>query len=451
MQFIDFIRAANTELRIIGTNSLIPHLEDSAAVLANSLVVNPNLRILILCESDNENFSQSLCTDTPFAANRASFTALSVHRDRIMGTGRKDGLVLEVSKVVSSLAADDPSASRSMSADILNRIDIKQLNLRLPVNLIQADGCVWCSIVTNSLPTIHSYFQVGDDNPLKQELLRLIDFYTSPDKGGVYLSRPREELIQLYDKNGIPRGIFPRTCFYTTEFSRYSIWGFVFNRKGKLLLHQRSKITKDGRNLWDKSIGGHVDLQDSSTSITAERELIEEMFLPKAEFTPYLRADLGDIINYGDWNPKKRPEREFLDGFANLSKSDWVMFRATDSHGTPLTETRISERRIQVDDQHTITKRTVFKSDLYLFIAPLDFLDTDEQMREKLKHAEESGAAQAHRLVSIDELRHWITDCEQNETEKETFTDDILFINLQYRELLEGFAEFVKFLQVRKR
>jgi hypothetical protein len=274
----------------------------------------------------------------------------------------------------------------------------------------------------------------------------LIDFYISPEKGGIYLSKPREDLIQLYDRNGIPRGIFPRACFYTTEFSRYSIWGFVFNRKGEMLLHQRSMTAKDGRGLWDKSVGGHVDLLDSSTSITAERELVEEMFLPQAEYTKYLRADLGDIMHFGEWNPKKRPERTFRRAFAGLSESDWVMFRAIDAQGNPLTVTRISDRRINETDEKAVTKRTVFRSDVYLFIAPPNYIDSEDQMKKLLGHAEESGAAQSHKLITIEGLREWIAYAEKQGVDRETFTDDILFINLQYREMLEGFSEFVKFV-----
>jgi hypothetical protein len=436
MELFDFFKDAKSSIKIVGTNSLIPYLEQSARFLADLLILNQNLRILILCESDNENFNQSLCTDAVSSINRLSFATLSVHRDRIMGTVKKDGLIEEIRDLVKN----EPQEKQ-----ILKRIEVKQINLRLPVNIIEADGKIWCCIITNSAAGLDSYFTVDENRRLKDDLLEFIDFYINPEKGGIYLSQPREELIYLYDRNGIPRGIFPRSCFYTTEFSRYSIWGLIFNRKGELLLQQRSMTAKDGMGLWDKSIGGHVDLLDSSTSITAERELVEEMFLPEAEYTKYLRADLGDIIHFGEWNPKKRPERAFRGAFAGLSESDWVMFRATDIHGEPLAVTRVSERRITDNNGKVASKRTVFRSDVYLFIAPPNYLDTQEQMKRLISHAEESGAAQAHKLITIEGLRQWIAKTENEGTSADTFTDDIMFINLQYREMLEGFSEFVKF------
>jgi hypothetical protein len=438
MNFRDFFEHAKSSIRIIGTNSLIPHLEESGPFLADLLTLNSDLEILILCESDNENFDQSLCTDTPTSRNRVSFAALNVHRDRIIGTRTKDGLIEEIR---------DWIKEKLPAEQVLDRIRINQVNLRLPLNMIEADGKIWCSVITNSAGSLESYFSVDDNPKLKSELLEFIDFYINPEKGGIYLSKPREELIQLYDNNGIPRGIYPRACFYTTEFSRYSVWGFVFNRNGELLLHQRSMQTKDGRGLWDKSIGGHVDLLDSSTSITAERELVEEMFLPQAEYTKFLRADLGDIIHFGEWNPKKRPERAFRTAFEGLADSDWVLFRAIDVNGEPLTVTRVSDRRLQINDEEVTIKRTVFRSDVYLFIAPPGYLDSNDQMKRLLSHAEESGAAQDHAIVSIDRLRQWIAETEKEGKDRETFTDDILFVNLRYRDLLEGFSSFVKYVR----
>lgn len=437
MNFQDFFRGAQSTIHIVGTNPLSPDLEESAQFFADILTINSDLRIVLLCESDSENFSQSLCTDSASAGHRRSYTSLQVHRDRIIGRNGRHGLTSEIADLIS-----DPVLRQSVTSRVLAR----QLNLRLPVNIIEADGRIWFSVTTAGASELTSYRELQPTEHLYGQLKELIEFYTNPQKGGVYLSEPGEELIQLYDAQGYPRGIFPRTSFYTTAYARYSIWGFVFNRKGDILLHQRSITTKDGRGLWDKSVGGHVDLRDSSTHITAERELVEELFLPEAEYSKYIRADLGDIIHFGEWNPVKRPERTLRAAFAGLGESDWVLFRATDDQGEPLVVNRVSDRRIHADDGTVSFKRTVFRSDIYLFIAPPALLDTPEQMNRLLGVAEQSGAAQAHRLVTVDELRSWIEASEAAATDRETFTDDVLFINLRYRSLLEQFAEFVRYV-----
>ena len=212
------------------------------------------------------------------------------------------------------------------------------------------------------------------------------------------------------------------------------------------MLHQRSAQTKDGRSLWDKSIGGHVDLGDSSTFITAQRELVEEMFLPEAEFSRYVRADLGDILDFGEWRPEKRPERILREGLKGLSRSDWAMFRALDREGSPLTVTRVSDRRMHYGDAEVRFERTVFRSDVYFFLAPPGLIDTRDQMRKLLRPAEASGAAQDHKLLSLDQLRDWVATEETADNDRSTFTDDLLFVNLTHRDLLEEFAAFAKFV-----
>jgi hypothetical protein len=269
MEFAELFRPAKHTILIAGTNPLSPHLERNAQLFADLLTLNPELAITILCESDSENFTQSLLLDDPSSPNRVSYSTLAVHRDRIFGTSAADGFH---DAVVRALASSGDTAATK-------RLRVLQMNLRLPANLLQIDGDVLLATTTNTVSRYDQYRRI--DDPIEREhLLDLLDFYTNRDRGGVFLSTPGEELIELYDLNNIPRGIFPRASFYNTSYKRYSVWGFVFNREGQLLLHQRSQTASDGRGLWDKSIGGHVDLRDSSTYITAQRELVEELFLP---------------------------------------------------------------------------------------------------------------------------------------------------------------------------
>jgi len=434
--FINFFESVKDEITILGTNSLIPALEKSAKYFFDKLVLEENLKLNIYYESDSENFNQSLTVDTKNSINRTSFTSLQTHKDRIKGTTDTTGLKNDIISFVSK---------KEIKSSIGSRININQINLRLPINVIKADSDIWFCFISNKLPVAADYIKV-DNFKLKEDLNNFIDHYTKSKEGITYLSEPEEELIQLYDRDSIPRGIFPRKAFYTTEFKRYSIWGFVFNRKGHLLLHQRSSKTKDNRLLWDKSIGGHVDIKDSSTYQTAQRELIEELFLPQAEFTPFIKEDIGKFNNYGDLDFEKRPEIEFKAAFERLNSNEWIMFRATDRYGNPLTVSRISDRRI-IDKNNIVTiKKTVFISDVYLFIAPPNYMDTELQMKELVKLSEKTGAAEDHKLITVNGLREWIEEAESNRIANETFTDDLLFINTELRSLVERFSEFINYI-----
>lgn len=441
-EFNTLFREATNTVTILGTNPLIPHLENGVDFFRDLLISKENLSLTILVESDSENFSQSLCVDAPAANNRTSYAELNVHRDRILGRGSTDGWLADFR---------DSLREVPQRESVYSRVKVYQVNLRLPLNAILVDETVWCSLTGVDLPTIESYFRVASDSPLYESLVRLVTSYTNNPYYSKFHSNPGDELIQMFDKLGYPRGIYPRRAFYTTAYQRHSIWGFVFNRNGQLLLHQRSKTTKDGRNLWDKSVGGHVDLRDSSTFMTAQRELVEEMFLPEAEFSKYIQADIGDIVHFGEWNRNKRPERTFREALATLGESDWVLFRATDEDGEPLTITRVSLRRMHdgKNDDDVTFKRTVFRSDVFLFIAPKGLIDDDDSMKKLLGVAEEKGAASDHRLTSIGDLRDWIAQAEEEGTERETFTDDLLYVNLTYRDMLESFASFVTYVSQR--
>src|SRR5690606_27345768 len=110
----------------------------------------------------------------------------------------------------------------------------------------------------------------------------------------------------------------------------------------------------------------------------------------------------------------------------------------------PLTIVRTSKRRNTEGDAVKV-RPTVFRSDVYFFIAPEGLLDSDEQLKLLVALAEERGAAADHKLESVAGLRRWINQCNVDGTTDETFTDDLLAIDLEYSHLLEGFSEFVKF------
>lgn len=355
-------------------------------------------------------------------------------------------------------------------SEIRGRIQLLQNNLRQFVNIIWADDIIWYCFTTIGLPEISMYRKLTSesDKDLYCQLKTYIDFLLDPSKGKKYLSKPDDELIELYDMKDIPRGIYPRKAFYTNNFQRYSIWAFIFNRKGELLLQQRSPYTADNRLLWDKSAGGHVDLQDSSTIITAKRELVEELFLPEAEFSKYMLADLGDIVDFGEWNIEKRPEKSLRDEFDGLEPADWVVFRATNSDGDPLTVRRKSSRVMHIKDknengnlipeidedgkprqfgngeikykEHTETWQTRFISDVYLFVAPDGYIDTQEQIDDLMGVAEKTGAQSAHKLISIESL---IEDVEEN---PQIYTDDMLYMCSEEKRILVEFAESIKFI-----
>ena len=135
------------------------------------------------------------------------------------------------------------------------------------------------------------------------------------------------------------RGIFPRAAFSTTRYARYSVWGPVFNHNGQMLLQRRSPTTNDNLRLWDEATGGHEDLRDSSTSITAKRELVEEMYLPRAEFTRHMRPILPKSSTSAIGIRKSGPSATQLvlaDPSSTLAKSSGPTTGQNAARGPPL-------------------------------------------------------------------------------------------------------------------
>lgn len=450
-------RFAENDLTIIGVNPIINEVIENAQLFADLLRCNQKLRITIIYESETENFNQSLFYDKDLSLAKIEFEKLQTYRNRLIGgkkakNKKKAGFLEDVLNFCNS---------KEELEDFSKRFALLQNNLRHNINIIKADDVIFYSFTGLELPSIDLYQKVSaiDNNAFYKQMTNYISFMFNKKTGGLYLSKPGEELIQLYDRDDFPRGIYPRKAFYSTDFQRYSVWAFIFNRKGELLLHKRSDYVADNQSLWDKSAGGHVDLRDSSTIITAKRELVEELFLPEAEYTKYMRAELGDIIDFGEWNPEKRQEKHFKGDFDGMDDADWVVFRATDKEtGDPLTVKRKSERVMHIklkdsngkdivdEDGHPVFKKEVetwqtrFISDVFLFIAPEGYIDTEEQMTDLMSAAEKSGAAAEHRLISIDELTRDIT----NNPEK--YTDDMVYINNEMRWLLLQFSEFIKYI-----
>ena len=430
MCLIDILRAANEKIVFIGILPIAEEMNKSTQDFADILDASPELKIYALCESDDFCFQLSMLVDNRDAKNRKSHTDLNIYRDRILNPK-------EFLNNVAKKAKDD---------EAIKRLIIRQQNTMMSNFSIIVDDVIYYTLISNNFPTLNDYVQIEKESVLYQQIINYSNFMISGD-GKQFLSSPGDELLQLLDKNNMPRGIFPRSCFYTTKFKRRSIWGFVFNRKGELLLHQRSFDTKDGQGLWDKSVGGHIDLGEDAT-ITAKRELIEELFMKEAEFTSYVDARLEDVLCFGEWNPNKRQESSYKGAFDLLDDDDWILFSAIakDNPGKPLIIDRVSQRRYHWSKEEVGFRPTNFVSNVFFFIAPKNCIDTEEQVKIRFAEAEKKGAAQDHKIISINDLRDWIEDETQKVKDKETFTDDMIYVYNEYMDRLERFSEFVKYI-----
>jgi isopentenyldiphosphate isomerase len=463
--FLNLLQDAKKEILIIG---ILPIEEEIVGTkeLPNGRIKEivekfheePNFKLSIYHESENDLFVNSLYLDTKHSKPRVSFKELKNKINRIER--------LEKSYL------SEYAKNKEYEIDFENRLKIRQLNLKHSANIIKVDDKIYFSEVLLEIGSLDSYRQISDDDILRGKIDAYIDFITDEDvrdKGGIYLSKSGDELIEMYDKEDYPRGIFPRKAFYNNDFQRYSVWVFVFNRKGQMMLHQRTdkdkKIAKDNAGLWDKSAGGHVDLKDRSSNESAEREIIEEMYLADDEFTKYLKGDTTDFINLGEWLEETREGEKVMNLFERLKKDQWGYFSLK-----PCVK-RVSKRRfVEVKPEYSKekpklnyskTKKTYketeylsqtnnpkyriyfrdtkFISDIFFFIAP-DSEINDEKGLQNIP----SKAAKARRLMDVRNFLDWIEDEKEKGESESIFTDDLIYIANQYKDVLLGFADNIK-------
>ena len=85
-----------------------------------------------------------------------------------------------------------------------------------------------------------------------------------------------DEMFDIVDENDHVTGAAPRAEVHARDLLHRAVHVFVFNKRGDLLLQQRSRLKDVHPGRWDSSVSGHLDSGESYES-AAVRELDEEM------------------------------------------------------------------------------------------------------------------------------------------------------------------------------
>lgn len=127
----------------------------------------------------------------------------------------------------------------------------------------------------------------GEDLGLAQwvELARAYDAHPLKD-----VPQKQDEVFDVVDAGDAVTGTATRGEVHARGLSHRAVHVFVFDRKGNVLLQQRSLLKDICPGLWDSSVSGHLDSGESYEA-AAVRELAEEMGIAVAE-TPHEIARL---------------------------------------------------------------------------------------------------------------------------------------------------------------
>ncbi|MDR0868773.1 MAG: hypothetical protein LBP75_09945 [Planctomycetota bacterium] len=157
-------------------------------------------------------------------------------------------------------------------------------------------------------------FPTTDD---KKHILAIEKFSTEMTNLGNKL-----EVIESYNERRLPMGLLPRSSFLDLDkyHTKQVVWALMFTRDGKLILHKRSDNASDNRNMWDKSVGGHVSPADVDSAKAIAREIAEEMYHDEGkngqssyDKVDFFKPDLEKMIFLGEWLPNRRYNIPFDD------------------------------------------------------------------------------------------------------------------------------------------
>ncbi len=414
-QLGEILATAEHCVRLLGVVAPEINWQALAKKWAAKLRENPAFEVTILCESDNMLFSKSLTCDMDVAKNRRSFQELLFIRDRAI-----------VDFPDSLLEEGMPRGDK--------RVTIEITHLPIPVSIVQVDDRIFANLW---LHEIEDHFEeIIQSHPWRSCLEKYIATYFDPTRGRKYAGEQGSELLELYDYEHIPRGIYPRDSFYDTEYSQMVVWAFIFDRQGRLLIHRRSENAKDNQGMWDKSAGGHTNLVDLDTSRAVPREVIEELYSEEKDKEDRVDFSVWDVSNkeiiyLGEWRPSQRNWYPFHE-IRSFSR-EWAFFRLQDL-------TRLYSPRSLPDGKE---RRLRVIADVFLFVAGSQLNDISLR---KLKNSK-------FKLIELSKLKDAMNRAMRDEEvpgfdedrSVPRFTPDLINVMCgELRDPLEELSQYIK-------
>lgn len=210
---------------------------------------------------------------------------------------------------------------------------------RIPVPAINIDDDYYYTFSLTKFCTQDKFEKVTEENVRYDELKKYFNAYFDAELGAKKYSSEitakdnRTEIILMYNDKRHCLGQLPRQSFLDITKTKVVIWGMIFDRKGRVLIHKRAKNAKDNQDMWDKSIGGHVDMEKDTvdTVKAAAREMLEELYKIEADDQGgHGASDIKEInpdkpIFLGEWREEIRQTVPFKE--IKRNKEEIFFFR----------------------------------------------------------------------------------------------------------------------------
>jgi isopentenyl-diphosphate Delta-isomerase len=147
-----------------------------------------------------------------------------------------------------------------------------------------------------------------------------------------------EELYDVLDEQGNKTGqILPKSEVHDKELWHASVFIWIYNSKGEILLQRRAKDKKSFPDKWDVSVAGHMTAGDKPIE-AAVREIEEEIGV-KVTAKELVPVEFMSVIV--PWLPdKKHPEFCWI----------YILYKELDPHKLSIQKKELTAVKLQLVD-----------------------------------------------------------------------------------------------------
>jgi len=265
--------------------------------------------------------------------------------------------------------------------DEVQCFSVRTCYLPIKVPIINIDDEYYIGLALTKFQGIDKFEKVLSTHPWAVEFKKYYEAFLDNENGAKKYSTEvtakgnKLEVLEMYNSDRVPLGQLPRDSFLGSTRIKTVVWGLIFTRDGKLLIHKRKSNAKDNQGMWDKSIGGHVDIaRDIDTVKAASRELLEELYKTEADQqgkdSEIFLINEEKLVFLGEWRPSHRRDNLFLDIDYNSEESYFWRLNYKFSKQV------IESPRILPDKRKLPVKTFV---DLYVCVVPNSFVEKVEK------------------------------------------------------------------------
>jgi isopentenyldiphosphate isomerase len=362
------IHGAKSRIRVLGAVSFDLPYEDFRDDWYKK-INEGELQVEIICESESDLTYSSLLS----ANKKVSGQVRSYDIGNFLRIKNEPKIKLRDYFFNKQCKHIEPRGDVKERKDEEQKFSLRTCYLRIPIPVINIDDDFYYTLSLTKFCTQDKFEKITSEHIQYNEFTKYFEAYFDNELGAKKYSSEitekdnKTEIILMYNDKRHCLGQLPRQSFLDITKAKVVIWGMIFTRDGRVLIHKRAENAKDNRGMWDKSIGGHVDMEKDTidTVKAAAREMLEELFKIEAEGQSKHKETAITEINpdkplyLGEWREEMRQTLPFKE--IRNNEDEIYFFRMNYNFSKNV----VDSPRILLDNTESPVKCFV---DMYVFI-----------------------------------------------------------------------------------